>query len=72
MHDVTNKYCSMIEAFECDFSLALDRDSDFSLIELQTQIDEKSNPRLFHDIDLLNELSFGLRHNQLKIIQFKE
>lgn len=51
MYDVTNKYCSMIEAFECDFSLALDRDSDFSL---------------------LNELSFGLRHNQLKIIQFKE
>lgn len=69
--DVTERYIDMIHAFECDFSLALDRDSDFSLIELQTQIDEKSNPRLFHDINLLEELSFDLRHNNLRIVTVK-
>lgn len=66
--DLTEKYINMIDAFECDFSLALDKESDFELNEIQEQIDSKTNLRLLNDIALLKELSFNLRHNKLKII----
>lgn len=69
MKDITEKYVHMIEAFECDFSLAIDKDSDFDLGELQQQINEKSNYILLRDIDLLKELSFNLRHNKYKILK---
>lgn len=69
MVDVTMKYRNMIEAFECDFSLACDNKSDFELQELQEQINEKSNISLLRDIELLKELSFNIRHNIVKIIK---
>lgn len=69
MKDITEKYVHMIEAFECDFSLAIDKDSDFDLGELQQQINEKSNYILLRDIYLLEELSFNLRHNKYKIVK---
>lgn len=69
MKDITEKYVHMIEAFECDFSLAIDKDSDFDLGELQQQINEKSNYILLRDICLLEELSFNLRHNKFKIFE---
>lgn len=69
MKDVTEKYIHMIEAFECDFSLAIDKDSNFDLEELQQQINEKSNYILLRDIELLQELSFNLRHRKIKFIE---
>lgn len=69
MKDITEKYIHMIEAFECDFSLAIDKDSNFDLEELQQQINEKSNYILLRDIYLLKELSFNLRHNKYKILK---
>ena len=69
MVDVTDKYCDMIDRFCCDFSLARDMCSDFTLDELQWQINEKSNFILLNDIRLLNELSFKLRHNSIKILE---
>lgn len=69
MKDITEKYVHMIEAFECDFSLAIDKDSNFDLGELQQQINEKSNYILLRDICLLKELSFNLRHNKFKILK---
>ena len=69
MKDITEKYVHMIEAFECDFSLAIDKDSNFDLGELQQQINEKSNYILLRDICLLKELSFNLRHNKCKIVK---
>lgn len=69
MKDITEKYVHMIEAFECDFSLAIDKDSNFDLGELQQQINEKSNYILLRDICLLKELSFNLRHNKFKIFE---
>ena len=67
--DVTQKYIDMIDSFECDFSCAKDRGDFFSLSLslLQYQLDTNSNPKLDKDIELLKELSFGLRHGLLKI-----
>ena len=67
MKDVTNKYLNMIESFECDFSLADGSDDTFSLSEIQEQIDSNSNFKLNKDIELLEELSFDLRHGFTKI-----
>ena len=69
MKDVTEKYVHMIEAFECDFVLAISKDSDFDLNELQQQIKEKSNYTLLRDIELLQELSFNLRYGKIKLIE---
>ena len=69
--DVTNKYLDMIHSFECDFDLAKDRESGFKITELQELIDD-NNEVLMKDIFLLEELSFGLRHNQIKIVEVKE
>lgn len=64
--EVTNKYINMIEAFECDFALA--RDGKRNLNHLQQGINEKDES-LLNDIKLLEELSFNLRHNKLKIVE---
>lgn len=67
--DVTSKYLDMIDSFECDFVLAGDVSCDFDLSELQEQIYNNSNLKLIHDIELLQELSFNLRHGVVKIVQ---
>lgn len=66
--DLTKKYLNMIMSFECDFALASDNKNEFSLIEIQEQINDKSNLSLLNDIELLKELSFGIRHNKIMII----
>ncbi len=71
MEDVTIKYFDMIHAFECDFSLAVDKDSDFTLDELQQQINDNLNLKLNNDIELLKELSFGIRHHYIKILDIR-
>lgn len=58
-NDVTSKYIGMIEAFECDFTLAQEEGKPIVL--------DASN-RLSNDIDLLQELSFLLRYGKLKIV----
>lgn len=70
--DITSKYLDMICSFECDFSLACDVSCDFDLNELQEQIDNNLNLKLNHDIELLKELSFNLRHGTVKIVQVNE
>lgn len=67
--DVTEKYKNMIEAFECDFVLV--RDGRRKLSSLQQNIDDKDED-LLKDIELLEELSFNLRHGKLKIIEIEE
>lgn len=68
--DVTNKYINMIEAFECDFSLV--KQGHNKLSELDKGIKDKTDNRLLKDIELLEELSFNLRHGKLKIIEIEE
>ena len=54
----------MIEAFECDFTLAVD--GSFSLTQLETAIENK-NEHILKDIELLAELSYMLRHGKAEI-----
>ena len=58
----TSKFNNMIESFECDFNIAVERNK--KTIELPL----KGNERLLEDIKLWQELSFLLRHNKAKII----
>lgn len=58
----TKKYNKMIEAFECDMTLA--KNEDHNLLELDFR-----DPNLLHDIDLLADLSCGLRYDKLKIVE---
>ena len=69
MKNLTDKYMSMLDSFSCDFELAMDKSSDFSLYELQYQLDRHLNLKLLNDIELLSELSFNLRHGILKIVE---
>jgi hypothetical protein len=66
MHDVTNRFSKMIEAFECDFVLA--RNKQASLIEVQTAL-QTEDIKLLQDIELLEYLSYGLRHGTIKIYE---
>lgn len=68
--DKTNKYVNMIEAFECDFSLAKENNTHYQISKLQAMI-ESRDEGLMKDIDLLSELSFNLRHGKTKIVEVK-
>lgn len=65
--DVTAKYAGMIEAMECDFSLAMEPENGHGLDDLQVRI-EKGDGRIISDIELLQELSYGIRHGSIKIM----
>lgn len=66
--DQTQKYAGMIEAIECDFSLAASPEKKYGLDELQLKI-EQGDGRLLSDIELLQELSYGIRHGTIKIVK---
>ena len=66
--NVTDKFKNMIEAFECDFNLAVEGHYDLS--DLDEVIKDKSNLRhekMINDIGLLCELSFLLRNGKAEI-----
>ena len=64
--DVTEDFVYMIDAFSCDFYLAVQNEN--KLLELNKEIENK-NQRLLHDIDKLCELSYYLRHGVIKLIK---
>ena len=66
---VTHKFNDMIEAFECDFNLALEGDHALSELEKQIKVGDR---KLLHDISLLRELSFLLRHGMAEIHLLKD
>lgn len=68
MRDNTHKYLNMIESFECDFSLAEDEESEFTLNQLQEKL-KKGDRSLLRDVELLKRLSYGLRNNKIMIIE---
>ena len=65
--DVTKKYENMIQAFEGDFNLSF-KYNDFTMFDGLKRLLQNKNKRLVKDIELLQELSFGIRHGNLKII----
>lgn len=68
--DQTAKYAGMIEALECDFSLAKDPKNGHGLDDLQVKI-EQGDERILSDIELLEELSYEIRHETIKIMKSK-
>lgn len=66
--DQTKKYAGMIEAFECDFSLAKNPENGHGMDDLQVKI-EQGDGRILSDIELLEELSYGIRHGTIKILK---
>ena len=69
--DITDKFKDMLESFECDFSVAKDNPDKYSLSNLQKLIDS-GDAKILNDINLLQELSFMLRHGQAQIITFED
>ncbi len=69
--DLTKKYAGMIQSFECDFSLAAEPGGAYGLDDLQVKI-EHGDKKLLSDIELLKELSYGLRSGKLKIVKEPE
>lgn len=69
--DQTEKYADMIESFERDFSLAAEPNTKYGLDCLQVKI-ERGNKRILADIELLKELSYGLRNGILRIVKQSE
>ena len=62
--DYTEEFIDMIEAFECDFNILLEENEHSKELILKLPRSE----RLIKDVDLLNKLSFNLRHDIYKII----
>lgn len=64
--DVTEDFLHAIDAFSCDFDLAVDNEN--VLLELNKKIKSK-NKRLLQDIDKLCALSFYMRHGVIRLIK---
>ena len=62
----TEKFNNMISAFQCDFTLAKEKDNDRRLEDLDDLI-EKKDENLLHDIELLEELEWLLRNGKAEI-----
>ena len=65
--DLTKRYKNMIEAFACDFNLPFNY-NDFTMFDDLKRLIQNKNERLVKDIELLQEFSFGIRYENLKII----
>lgn len=65
----TDKFNSMIEAFECDFVLA--KEGKYLISELENKLIFKDE-KLMADIDLLEELSYLLRYGKAEIHLIEE
>lgn len=70
MNETTKKYLNMIQAFECDFRLEIDEPLEHNISKLLRN--KKLNKKLLKDIELLEELSFNLRHEKIEIVEKKE
>lgn len=68
--DITEKFKDMINAFESDFNLAFYYEDTTIFDDLKRLIENK-NSRLNKDIQLLQDLSFGIRYGIFKIYKVK-
>ena len=68
--DVTSQYLNMIDAFSCDFEIALEKDSTYNLALLDARIADEDED-LIEDIHKLCELAFNLRNGKYKIIEIQ-
>lgn len=64
--DVTEDFLHVIDAFACDFDLAID-DKNI-LLNVNDRIQNKDK-RILQDIDRLSALSFYMRHGKIRLIK---
>ena len=73
--DVTNEYYDMINSFSADNTIKVAEIQDNkiafgkSYFEVEKELIKNKNQRLMNDIELLEKLEFGLRHEYLKIVE---
>lgn len=65
----TEKYNDMITAFRRDFTLAKEDKNKLGKLNWLIKV---GNKRIMRNIELLEELDYGLRHGLLKIVEVKE
>lgn len=64
--DVTKDFLHVIDAFACDFDLAI-YDKNI-LLNINNRIQNKDK-RILQDIDRLSALSFYMRHGKIRLIK---
>ena len=64
--DVTEDFLHVIDAFACDFDLAID-DKNI-LLNINNRIQNKDK-QILQDIDRLSALSFYIRHGKIRLIK---
>ena len=64
--DVTKDFIHVIDAFACDFDLAID-DKNI-LLNINNRIQNKDK-RILQDIDRLSALSFYIRNGKIRLIK---
>lgn len=73
--DVTNEYYDMLNRFRADNKLKVDEvledlyPYNFSMFDKEKELIKNKDERLMKDIELLEKLEFGLRHEYLKIVE---
>ena len=73
--DVTNEYYDMLNSFRADNTVKVTEVQDNkiafdkSYFEIEKELIKNKNQRLMKDIELLEHLEFGLRHEYLKIVE---
>ena len=72
--DVTNEYYNMLDSFRADSYIKIREIQDGiiyydrSFFEIEKELIRNNNEQFMKDIELLEKLEFGLRHEYLKIV----
>lgn len=75
--DVTDEYYDMLNSFRADNVVKVNEIEDNilafdkSYFEIEKELIKNKNQRLMNDMELLEKLEFGLRHEYLKIIEIE-
>lgn len=73
--DVTDKYYAMLDSFRADNALKVmeiqhnEIAYGESYFDIEKRLIKNKDERLMKDIELLEELEFNLRHNNLRIVR---
>lgn len=63
----TDRFNRMIEAFECDFSLIQQGEKTFAQLDENLKVEKVNVNSLRKDMDLMQELSYLIRHGKAEI-----
>lgn len=75
IEDVTDKYYKMLDSFRADNSLKVKEIQENliafgeSYFDIEKRLIKNKNKELMNDIELLEELEFELRHDNIRIVR---